>query len=313
MSDRFKISIKGRMKDVPIFQINDIIIIVKGRFVKTAAIFDEYWLEAGKLPAPELVINELKKKENKPDLFTFAQRIPYIEPNFNFSLEWENLAGIPISTYDQWYKNQIASSTRRNIRASEKKGVVVLPAEYNEEYVQGIMSIYDESPIRHGKKYWHYKKDFETVKKENATYAERSTFLGAYHQNEMIGYMKIVWDKHSAAIMQILSKMAFLDNRPNNALLAEAVRQCCDRGVGYLLYEKFIYGNKIGDSLTKFKQNNGFVKIDIPRYYIPLTQKGLLALRLGFHRSPKERLPDSVLAPIRNLRTKWYERGLVKG
>ena len=75
-------------------------------------------------------------------------------------------------------------------------------------------------------------------------------------------------------------------------MLAEAVRQCCARGVGHLIYEWFDYGKKTGDSLTKFKENNGFVRMNIPRYYVPLTAKGHLALRTGLHRSPKERIPS---------------------
>jgi len=62
----------------------------------------------------------------------------------------------------------------------------------------------------------------------------------------MVGYLKVVWDKHTAAIMQILSKISFRDFRPNNALLAEVVKRCCLRDINYLLYEKFDYGNKLG-------------------------------------------------------------------
>jgi len=311
MSKVFEISIKGRKRGVPAFQVNEITVVVQGRFIKIAEIFDEYWLEAGKLPKPDEVIREIRDKVDKPDLFTFAQRVPDVEPKFNFHTEWDNIAVLPISTYEHWFQKQISSATKRNIRASEKRGVVTCVVEYNEEYVRGIKSIYDESPIRQGRKFCHFRKDFETVKKENGTYAERSTFLAAYFQNEMIGYLKIVWDKHTAGIMEILSKISFLKNRPNNALLAEAVRQCYLRGVNYLLYYQFTYGNKNEDSLTKFKQNNGFVKMDVPRYYIPLTNKGSLALRLGLHKNLKERLPEWIMAPLRDLRTRWYERKIV--
>jgi len=308
MSKVFEISVKGKRTATPAFQVNDAMVVVRGHIIKTAQIFDEYWLEADTLPEPERVLGRLQAKPGKPDLYTFAQRVPDVQPKYGFHLEWDNVAVIPISTYDHWFQKQISSATKRNIRASEKRGVIVQIAEYNEDYVRGIMSIYNESPIRQGRHFWHYGKDFESVKKENGTYARRSTFLAAYFQNEMIGYLKIVWDKQTGAIMQILSKMAFRDNRPNNALLAEAVRQCCLRGVNYLLYEKFIYGNKAEDSLTKFKQNNGFVKMDVPRYYIPLTNKGLLALRFGLHKNIKQRLPEWIMAPARDLRAKWYGR-----
>jgi hypothetical protein len=107
--------------------------------------------------------------------------------------------------------------------------------------------------------------------------------------------------------MQILSKVAYRDLRPNNALLSEAVKLCAARGTHHLLYEKYTYGHKTDDSLTKFKQNNGFVRMDVPRYFVPLTVAGEVGLRLGLHKRVAERLPEWLLVPLRNLRTRWYE------
>jgi hypothetical protein len=84
------------------------------------------------------------------------------------------------------------------------------------------------------------------------------------------------------------------------------------RGVEHLLYEKFDYGKKIGDSLTRFKQNNGFLRMDIPRYYVPLTLKGSIALRLGLHKNLKDRIPEWIAARLRDLRTKWYQKQAVQ-
>jgi hypothetical protein len=181
---------------------------------------------------------------------------------------------------------------------------------YDEAYVKGIMSIYDESPIRAGRKFWHFGKDFETVRRENGTYSARSTYLGAYRDGEMVGYLKVVWDKETAAIMQILSKLAFRDSRPNNALLAEVVKLCEGRGIRHLLYEKFDYGKKTGDSLTRFKENNGFVRMDVPRYFVPLTRRGEAGLQMGLHKRLAERLPQWFVGPMRDLRTRWYERAV---
>jgi hypothetical protein len=54
-----------------------------------------------------------------------------------------------------------------------------------------------------------------------------------------------------------------------------------------------MYG-RIGNhpSLDRFKENNGFVKYSIARYYIPITSKGKLAIRLGLHRDLKDVLPE---------------------
>jgi hypothetical protein len=282
------------------------VLITKGRFVKIAEIFDEYWVLEKSLPNPSQVIQYFQQLESKPDLFTFTQRVPHAQAQYPFHREWDNVAVIPISSYDTWFREQISSASRRNIRASEKKGIVVKVEPFDEHYVQGIMSIFNESPVRAGRRYWHYGKDFSAVQAENGTYRERSTFLAAYCNNEMIGYMKIVWDTQTAAIMQILSKMAFLEKRPNNAMLSEAVKLCAGRGIKYLLYEKFVYGSKGADSLTRFKESNGFVRMDLPRYHVPLTAKGTVALKLGLHRDPKDMVPQWLRRQLIHFRDRWY-------
>lgn len=304
----YEISVKGKRTQVPAMRMDDVIVVMRGRFLKVAKVFDEYWLPVDTLPDPNTVIARLERRAGPPDLFSFAQRVPDVEPKFKFHLDWDNVAAIPISSYDYWFQKQISSASRRNIRASEKKGVTVRSSPFDETYIRGIMSISDESPIRAGRQYWHYGKDFATVEAEQGTYRDRSTFLGAYLGDEMIGYMKIVWDTRSAAIMQIVSKMKYLDRRPNNAMLSEAVKLCAERGVGHLLYERFVYGNKTDSSLTRFKRENGFVRMDVPVYYIPLTSKGRMMLSLGLHKSPKDRLPQWLTKPLLELRDKWYSR-----
>jgi hypothetical protein len=223
-------------------------------------------------------------------------------------MEWSNYAVIPLSTYDHWLKKQVSSMTRRNIQSSGKRGVEVRVSAYDDDYVRGITSIYDETPIRQGRKFWHYGKDFASVRKENGTYAERSIFLAAYVEGQMIGYMKIVLDEYTAAIMQILSKMAFYDRRPNNALMAAGVRECCSRRIRHLLYEKYVYEGKPDSSLTEYKKSNGFTRVDVPKYFVPLTAKGTLALQLGLNKSRKDKVPHWLLSRLIALRTTWYER-----
>jgi hypothetical protein len=48
--------------------------------------------------------------------------------------------------------------------------------------------------------------------------------------------------------------------------------------------------------------------MDVPVYYVPLTTKGHLALRLGLHKGQKDRLPQWLTRPLRRLRDSWHER-----
>ena len=307
MQETLRISVRGKPVHVPVRHVQGVDVVVEGRLLKRAKIFDEYWLERDRLPAMESVVDALRSQPSPPDLFVFTQRVPETEPQHHYMHELENFAVLPLKTFDQWMQTQIEPATRRNVRASEKRGITVKVCEFDDVYVSGISSIYNESPLRAGRKFWHYGKAIDNVRGENGTYASRSLFLAAFLKGEMVGYMKIVWDRRTATIMQILCKTAARDARPNNALMAEAVRQACARGKDYLIYEQFDYGNKVGDSLTRFKQSNGFVRMDVPRYCVPLTAKGSVALSLGLHRDLKDRLPESIAARLRAFRTKWLE------
>jgi hypothetical protein len=87
-------------------------------------------------------------------------------------------------------------------------------------------------------------------------------------------------------------------------MIAEAVRQACERGVGYLLYESYVYGRNVSSTLTEFKRQNGFLRYDVPRYFVPLTWKGRCVVRLGLHRPLSDRVPDRLAAIWRNVRTR---------
>jgi len=289
---------------------DNVVIVTSDGFLRVAKIFDAYWLEADTLPDPRSIVRQLKEVDTPPDLFMFTQRAPETDPKFDLYHEWDNVAAIPISTHENWFQNQVSPGVRRNIRTSQKKGVTVRVCPFDETFIRGVMAVSDESMVRAGRKFWHYGKDFETVEADHGTYRDRSTYLGAFVGDQMVGFMKIVFDTHSAAIMQIVSTMQSRDRRPNNALLSEGVRICAERGVGYLLYERLVYGNKTDSSLTRFKRENGFVKMDLPCYYVPLTIKGRVALGLGFHRNWKDRVPQWLTAQLIALRDKWNARQL---
>ena len=308
MSDSLDVRVGGKTTTVPAVMVGGIAVASMRRFPKIGEIYDEPWLERSQLPPIELVIAQLRNKNERPDIFTFAQRVPDTEPAYHYYHEFDNYAVLPVSTYDEWFRQQIPGATRQMIRGSEKRGIVVRVCEYDDSYVKGIMSINNELPFRRGRPFWHFGEDFETVKLVNGTYAERSTYLGAYRGDEMVGYLKIVWDTHTASIMQVLSKISSRDCKTNNALFAKAVRQCCQRNASYLLYGHFDYGKKANHSLMKFKESNGFSRIDVPRYYVPLTRTGAVALRLGLHKKLAERVPEWIAAPLRDLRTSWYQR-----
>jgi len=89
-------------------------------------------------------------------------------------------------------------------------------------------------------------------------------------------------------------------------LIGGAVKFCAAHGLPYLTYGKFSYGNKGEDTLTAFKRYNGFQRVLLPRYFIPLTTAGSIALRLGLHRPLRTRLPRPLTNALLRLRAKYY-------
>jgi hypothetical protein len=86
------------------------------------------------------------------------------------------------------------------------------------------------------------------------------------------------------------------------------VKACERRAIPYLVYSKFSYFKSQRDSLSDFKARNGFRRIDVPRYYVPLTIVGRVALRIGLQHGLRERLPEPLVVALRRVRSKWYER-----
>src|SRR5579859_264281 len=282
-------------------------IMMRGRLIRIAQIDgDKYNFPDD----PEILIDALRKCGERIDLFTFLQKLPETTPKYTYPVEWDNLAVLPVSTFDNWWNHQIKSFPRNRARQAEKKGVVLREVACDEALIQGICAIYNESPVRQGRPFPHYGMTFDTARDYARTFPDRSIFVGAFVGNSLIGFIKLVMDESRthACLVHILSTIKHRDKAPTNALLAQAVKIGADRGISYLVYENFTYGKKQGDSLSHFKEVNGFQRMDLPRYYIPLTQLGRIAFRLGLHHRLTDHLPESLLAKLRQLRTAWYER-----
>ncbi|MGA9142882.1 MAG: hypothetical protein WA664_06410 [Candidatus Acidiferrales bacterium] len=259
---------------------------------------------------PEPVLQELRASRTRVDLFTFMQRLPETKPKFSYRMEWDNFAALPVTTFDHWWNEQIGFKARNKAKQAEKRKVSIHEVPFSDELVKGIWEIYNESPIRQGEPNTHYGKNLETVYREEATFLDSSIFIGAYFEGSLIGFIKMVHDetRTQAGLMNIVSMIRHRDKAPTNALVAQAVKTCADRGFSYLVYSKFTYGKKRQSSLTEFKERNGFQQIDVPRYFVPLTGVGQLALGMGLHKKFTERLPEPLLAKLRELRTAWYSR-----
>jgi hypothetical protein len=262
------------------------------------------------LDEPERAIEALRKTRKRIDLFAFVQRISETKPIYSYPVEPYNMAVLPISTFDDWMSNTINFKVRNKVRKAAKSGAVIQEVPLDENLIQGISTIYDESPIRQGKPFRHYRKDLETLRRMKATFADCSIYIGAYFEGNLIGFIKLVFDEHreQAGLMHIFSMIKHRDKASNNALIAQAVKWCAERGIPNLWYSNMSYGTKQSGSLAEFKRHNGFLKVEAPRSFVPLTTAGRIALKLGLHHSLADWVPERIAARYRKVRSIWYAK-----
>jgi hypothetical protein len=267
--------------------------------ITTVCLEDEWFDEVQR---PDEVIATLKVRNDlAADMFTFCQRLPHIEPRYPYRHEFDSVGAITVETFDQWWKG-IESATRNKIRKSRKLGVEVRECSYDDDFVRGMTAIFNETPVRQGRRFWHYGKDFDTIKRQFSRFLHREELLGAYYRHELVGFVMLGKSKHYADLGQIISKVEHRDKAVTNALIAKAVEVCCHRGIGHLLYAFWT-----DDSLGEFKRQSGFREVRLPRYYVPLNARGRIALRAGLHRGLKRKLPAPLADSLKRARRAWYE------
>ena len=138
--------------------------------------------------------------------------------------------------------------------------------------------------------------------------AKNNTFIGAFLDGELVGFIQLLYGDNIAIISNILSLQQHWDKSLNNALFAKAVEVCVSQRAN---------GGSCMDALettllwTSLKKIMGSSKFPITRYYVPITGKGRLAIRLGLHRDLKDALPNFVKYPLIPA-LNWMSRTKVK-
>jgi hypothetical protein len=260
---------------------------------------------------PSSPVKLLERIQDYPiDIFTFLQHPARSGVCFDYPMEADNLAVLPISTYEYWWRKQITVKTRYIVQKAKKRGVETAEITLDDELVRAIHEIYNETPVRQGRRYANYGMSLEQVRDLTLPFHGRSIYIGARVQGKIVGFLKMVQDETRAyaGIINILSLAREQDKSPMNALIAHAIRTCAERQISQLSYGHYYYGKKERDGLVGFKIHNGFERLDVPRYYAILTDRGGLAFKLGLHHRWSERIPESVAARLRAMRAWWYGR-----
>lgn len=294
-----EMSARGRSVQVPCVEVAGQVLNLTGRLLRVATPDDEWCRD---VEDPARVIDALQRLHGmRVDLFSFWQRLPDSEPRHRYPREAETIAALKVETYDHWWRNQVHPKARNLVRKAYRSGIEVRRAKFDDAFVQGMTAIFNESPVRQGRPFWHYGKSAETIRHEFSRYLHRERLYGAYLEKEMVGFIMLADAGRYALLTQIISKLAHRDKSPNNALLAKAVEAAAEIGRPWLVYANWTPG-----PLADFKRKSGFGPVDLPRYFVPLTARGALALRLGVHRDWKNALPQGLREALKDLKRRWY-------
>ena len=277
-----------------------------GRWLKRANLLDETYLQGTIVPDPEYLIARLKVWEERPDLLEFPLKVNTADPHYDYHTEWDDFAVMPITTYEHWLKSTIKKDVKENLRRAVREGVIARVVAYDDNFVQGIKNLCDETPIRQGKRFWHHGKSFEAIKEVHGSFRDRAEFIGAYLDGELIGFLKMVYVDTYAKTVHVISKEKFHQKRPTNALIAKAVEVCAEKQLSHFIYGEYNFPGKRNTSLTEFKCRHGFQECKYPRYFVPLTLRGKVALQLGLHRGLHRRVPVSINQLYLRLRAMYY-------
>lgn len=304
------IRVRGEDIEMPSVPIGRCRVIVTGRFLRTAKLFDEELVERAHAPSPWAAIDAMRDARLRADLLTFAAPFESSSNAYPYPVVEDNLAVLSTKSYDDWW-TQLPQESRKNVRLAAKRGVVARPAEFDEQLVAGIKRIYDETPVRQGRQFWHYARDIGRVRMMNATYLPRSQFIGAYVGDELVGFIKYVRVDEIAVLIQILAMESHKEKRPIYALLQQAVELCHCQGLEFMTYGKFSYGVDRESTLSEFKRRTGFAEHRFPRYFVPLTMLGNLAVRTGMHLGWRNALPIELTTFVHRARASVL-RGVYK-
>src|SRR5688572_17040285 len=138
-------------------------VLITGAVLKTARLKSENYVQ---LEDSAAFIEELSKSGLRTDIFSLIGDVNDPVPTVSFYHENEQVAALPITTYDEWFSMRLHNKPRNMIRKAIKSGVEVRLEEFTDSLLEGVKGIYDESPVRQGKRNRHYKKDLGVLKAE---------------------------------------------------------------------------------------------------------------------------------------------------
>ncbi len=277
--------VKGTCRPVAVYYVCGNKLIVEGRVVRIARLKDEYEAD---ISDPEAITTGLRACGCEADLLTFWDRVP-CSTRYPYLCQRETHALLPVQTYDHWWNEQIDRQMRKLVRRASKLGVEARVEEWNPELLRAIKNIFDQTPVKRNKPFWHYNRPLDQLRAELEQDLLNTEFIVARFCGEAIGFVKMIYRDKFADPVLFLSMPMHYDKLPNNLLMAKAVERCAAKGLPFIHYSAWRLGQH-GD----FLRRNAFEKFPVNRYFVPLNARGKIILLVGGHRHLWDLVPESL-------------------
>src|SRR3954471_12409469 len=108
-SDFTEIRVRGKATQARSIDVGDRTVIVRGKWLKIASIYEEKTVEGEGVSDPKLFIEGLRGSRLGADIFTFPQRFTDPEPRYCYPYEWDNSAVLAVTTYEEWLAKKAAT------------------------------------------------------------------------------------------------------------------------------------------------------------------------------------------------------------
>src|SRR5271157_4735118 len=100
-----EVAIKGKWITVPALEVNGKDIIVRGKWIRIARVEAEEWLES-ELEDPQRCVEALMQQwspDLRADVLSFAQKLPATSPKYKYPMEWESIAAVRLTNFQEWW------------------------------------------------------------------------------------------------------------------------------------------------------------------------------------------------------------------
>jgi hypothetical protein len=212
------------------------IVVQKKLFFKMAKDINEYVKDV--IPTGNFTV---KLRERGVDVFTFIER-NWCSTIQSTSESWvseeDNIGLLAVISYEKWLRSVVKKTRHNMVRKAERSGIRTEIVEADEKFFKDVWRIYNETPIRQNRAFPHYGITLKTLK-QNMLLSENCTYVGAYLQDELVGFSQIIHGNNVAILSQLLSLQKHWDKAVNNALIAKAVQICEIEGSSGLCMEEW--------------------------------------------------------------------------